>query len=909
MQEINRSESDLVVFISSRQTPDMEKPRQEVQSAVESFPNCRVWAFENMPASSENARDRYVQSVAGSDFVIWLVGEETTQPILDEIHTCISTEGRLLAFILPNKACDAQTQSLIQAAEEYATWHEVDDLDDLYEIVKAALSDEINRRIHNPVPRGREQKLRELRRESIARCRRYFATLGVSDSIAEGMAASQEIGYLPPIPEAGVVKIVGVQGVGKTLAAERVLQDAIDKAIGDSSQPFPVFVRARDLNSRPLSEFLESAIRDYAVPSIQGALVVIDGLDEVGITSANGILDDAAVYTTANPKAVVVVTTRQMPGLKQDVGSDAIVPRLDDSDALALISRVAGRSVGQGHLSWLDEPLREIATLPLFAIMIGSEFAKNSNFVYPTQTHLVAQVARQALQGMDDRTEDIEELLQRLAIKVINNKGGIAKTEVDRRAAVRDKLLNTRLIVEENNKIDFTLSIFREWFGARAIVERELSVDQLKPDLEQWVIPITIAMRSEDEDLGISLMSSLASTDPGTASKVLDELKGNRFISVGEIPPIDKTSQELGLAIRKSMEDWGVGLGSKLMRKIGPVDENGDLYPLGISVDSHRVNISWYRGTKNLEPIVEAPDFDRYSSDRNIDPGWRSVFWTTVNPTEYWPWVLTKDRLVDSLKKEIESMRLSLISIDAVRELSYDFARKFRRRKYKRHEEIPIREILAFIQENLHGTVYLSAGSYPYGNEELQAIASNFARMQTYGETFISDPWPGPDKTLPAGKTTWRRFEDYTDGRLLERVIAVYEAALRIYTDMTATYFKNLGTGSRRRTILQAKLEGRLTIPSSYDSYRDSPVLTYWPRSVDENDQSRIDFQLAYEEDDARNRIRRMREVASAENLERFGTSFTHSTMLPLGQNMERPATELVYEWLNDDLQDVGWAR
>ena len=914
VQEIRRSESDLVVFISSRQTPDMERPRQEAQSAVESFPNCRVWAFENMPASSENTRDRYVHGVAVSDFVIWLVGEETTQPILDEIHTCMNTEGRLLAFILPNKACDAQTLSLMKDASKYATWRNVEKVDDLYEIIKASLSDEINRLIHNPVPRGREQKLRELRRESIARCKRYFTTLGVSDSIAEEMAASQEIGYLPPIPEAGVVKIVGIQGVGKTLAAERVLQNAIDYAIGDSSQPFPVFVRARNLDNRPLSEFLDSATRDYAVPSIQGALVVIDGLDEVGITSANGILDDAAVYTTANPKAVLVVTTRQMPGLKKDVGSDAIVPQLDDSDALALISKVAGRSVGQRHLFWLDEPLREVATLPLFAIMIGSEFAKNSNFAYPTQTHLVAQVARRALQGMDDRTEDMEDLLQRLAIKVIHNKGGIAKTEVDRRAAVRDKLLNTRLIAEENNKIDFTLSVFREWFGARAIVERELSFDQLKPELEQWVIPITIAMRSEDEDLGISLMSSLASTDPGTASKVLDELDDNRFVAGTENPPIDKTSQELGLAIRKAMEDWGVGLGSELMREIGPVNENGALYPLGISVDSHWVTISWYRGTKDLEPIVEAPDFDRRGTDQNIDPGWRSLFGTTVNPIKYWPWVLTKDRLVDSLKEEIESMRLSIISIDAVRELSYDFARKIVGPKYKRHEEISVKEVLAFIQENLHDTVYLSAVSSPYGNEELQVIASYFAKMLTDGEIFIKDPWPGPDKTLPAGKTSRRQFGEYSDERLLERVIAIYEAALGIYTDMTATYFKNLGTGSMMRNILPAKLEGRLIIPLSYDSYRDSPVLTWWPRYTENNEQSRIDFQLEYKDGDTHDRIERMIEIASAENIERFGMSFSHHGMLPSlehnkrGLDFERPATELAYEWLNDDLRDVGWA-
>ena len=178
VQDIRRSESDLVVFISSRQTPELERPRQEAQRAVESFPNCRVWAFENMPASSENARDRYVHSVAESDFVIWLVGEGTTQPIFDEIHTCINTDGRLLAFILPNRAYDAQTQSLIQAAEKYATWHEVEDLDNLYETIRASLSDELIRLIRNPVPRGREQKLRELRKESTARCKRYFTTLG-----------------------------------------------------------------------------------------------------------------------------------------------------------------------------------------------------------------------------------------------------------------------------------------------------------------------------------------------------------------------------------------------------------------------------------------------------------------------------------------------------------------------------------------------------------------------------------------------------------------------------------------------------------------------------------------------------------------------------------------------------------
>lgn len=912
MLNISRSEPDLKVFISSRQTPEMTRPRQDAKRAVDSFPNCRAWLFEDMPASSERPNDRYVRNADEADYVVWLVGEETTQPVVDEIHACMNAEGRLLAFVLPNKSSDVQTKNLMKEASEYATWHEVEDIDDLYENVKASLSDEINRLIRNPVPRGREHRLRELQRESIARCEQYFITLGVPDAVAEEMASCREVGYSPSLPDGGVVKIIGAQGVGKTLAAERILQRTIENGIADSSAPFPVFLRARD-KYRPLSESVEVSTGSHAVPFIQGAIVIIDGLDEVGITSANRILEDAHIYVRTNPKAVVVVTTRPMLGLTE-VEHNLTVPKLSDSDALALISKVAGRSVGQRHLFWLEEPLREVAALPLFAIMLGSEFAKNSNFAYPTQTHLVAQVARRALQGMDNRTEGMEHLLQRLAIKVIHNKGGISKTEVDRRAAVRSKLLNTRLIAEENNKIDFTLSVFREWFGARAIVERELSFDQLKPELEQWVIPITIAMRSEDEDLGISLMSSLASTDPGIASKVLEELDNNRFASGTNNPPIDRTSQEFGLAIRKAMEDWRVGLGSELMRGIGSVNENGALYPLGISVDSRWVTTSWYRGTKNLEPIVEAPDFDRYGSDRNIDPGWGPLFRTTVNPTKYWPWVITKDRLVDSLNEEIESMHLSIISIDAVRELSYDFARKIVGPKYKRNEEIPVEEVLAFIHENRHDTAYLSAVSSHYGSEELQVIASNFTKMLADGELFIKDPWPGPDKSLPAGKTSPRWFGEYSDEGLLERVIAIFEAALRIYRDMTATYFKNLGTGSMMRNILPAKLEGRLIIPSSYDSYRDSPVLTWWPRYAENNEQSRIDFQLEYEDGYTHDRIRRMREVASAENIDRFGMSFSHHGMLPSlernkrGLDYERPATELAYEWLNDDLRDIEWA-
>ena len=120
-----------------------------------------MWAFENMPASSEPPREYYLRAVANADFVIWLVGQKTPQAVVDEINTCISVEGRLLAFMLPVETRDEQTRQLVKTVKEsaYATWRNVDDLADLRDEIQAALSGEVNRLVRNPEPPGRKHRL------------------------------------------------------------------------------------------------------------------------------------------------------------------------------------------------------------------------------------------------------------------------------------------------------------------------------------------------------------------------------------------------------------------------------------------------------------------------------------------------------------------------------------------------------------------------------------------------------------------------------------------------------------------------------------------------------------------------------------------------------------------------------
>ena len=208
----NRSETDFLVFISSRQSTEMEQARRDAEGAIDGFPNCRVWAFENMPASSESAREYYLRNSARAEFVIWLVGRETTQPVVDEIHACMAGQGRLLAFMLPGETRDELTLRLVEEVSEYAKWCKVDDHDELEEDIRAALSDEINRLVRNPVMPRRELTLKGLHRESVARCKQSLTSLGVLDDIADEITQATSVGFEIILPAGGVVMVVGDHG-------------------------------------------------------------------------------------------------------------------------------------------------------------------------------------------------------------------------------------------------------------------------------------------------------------------------------------------------------------------------------------------------------------------------------------------------------------------------------------------------------------------------------------------------------------------------------------------------------------------------------------------------------------------------------------------------------------------------
>ena len=327
-EELHRSENDLLVFISSRMNEEMERPREIAVAAVNDVDFGRPWAFEFSPASSESTDESYLRKVREADFVVWLVGRETTQPVIREINEAMTYGRRLLVFKLPAEERDCDTLNLVEQVGMYARWKDVSSLDELSEHIQASMADEIVRGLRSPSSPTRDGKLRQDLRLSISRCKDAWLSLGVDENIALEMVEDCELGDVLEIPPAGVHAVVDNQGSGKTLAVERLLQRVIKNALADASQPFPLFINARDLNES-VQAYIEGSLQGNADPFDPRVLLIIDGIDELGANRATDIYRQVRVYVDANARATVVSTARPLPGL-QVVGEAIRLERLDE---------------------------------------------------------------------------------------------------------------------------------------------------------------------------------------------------------------------------------------------------------------------------------------------------------------------------------------------------------------------------------------------------------------------------------------------------------------------------------------------------------------------------------------------------------------------------------------------------
>ena len=593
-ESLLRGEPDLSVFISSVMNDELDRARELTVRVVESLDYGRSWAFEFTPASSETTEDGYLRKVKDADFVIWLVGSITTEPVAKEVNECIAAEGRLLVFKLPSEPRDCATTELLNQVGSFVKWQEVEEVAQLAQHISLAIADEVVRALRDPTPPFRSKRLRELRQLSVSSCKTAWMAIGVSEDLANDLASDSSVGNVLDFPGTGINMVDGDQGAGKSLAVHRLYQLAIDKAIAESSEPYPLFLNARDLQGS-LSAQIGRECRGFADPFVQGVFLVVDGIDEMGVREANLLLDDIKAFCAVNPRTTAVVTSRLVAGLNLTEERNT-VPALSEEESVALINKIAGQDLDPNDLRAWPDSMREVAKYPLFAVMIGVKMRDDSDYAFSSRNKLVEELARDALEDAEGYSGELDRLLHKLATISISTGSRVRLVALDRVRANQRLVTESRIVTESAGTVDFALPVFREWYAARAILEGSTEVEEIQLASDRWLIPLSIVLNSGDEQIIQSLMLHLSSSDPGLASLLLGmhdrELPGSRH-EVQDLVPSLKTEFEAGVKIKETIEAWKLGLGD-LYYYIAPVKTDGGIKALGVDIGGLFVTTHWY---------------------------------------------------------------------------------------------------------------------------------------------------------------------------------------------------------------------------------------------------------------------------------------------------------------------------
>ena len=447
-------------------------------------------------------------------------------------------------------------------------------------------------------------------------------------------------------------------------------------------------------------------------------------------------------------------------------------------------------------------------------------------------------------------------------------------------------------------------------------MERSVRLDEIDLNSDRWVVPLAIAINSENPFIGPEIMERISSTDPGIAGLVLEEVKHNWSLEepMDSLPP--GTAIEIGTSIRNAMENWKEGLGP-LMPALGILDKSGNIPTLGIDVRPGWVTTSWHRGDETLASVVQLPeDLDDHSARHFWN--WPAQISRGIEPTKVWPWSITHEDLSESLSRELSSLRFALDSTVGFHEFAYEFSSYLRRYHFDAKDLKDPAEVINYIESYLSrfgsdprrsitfGT--FGDSDYTFTDEKLELFRERVLELNRSGRDISIDPWPAPDKEGPQGKSGGMWFEFYTEEKLLQRTNAMFNGALQIYNEIMERLLPAFKKRNQMRYSLPFRMRGELRLlEASNPEERTEANLTYWHEWASDSDISGIFIELGPKDRAIRETTQKRIQAARDEFFERGMPFYSGSRILPGYE--PRPATRLAHSWLTDDLQDLHWSN
>lgn len=751
-----------------------------------------------------------------------------------------------------------------------------------------------------------------LNRESRARCAVLWKVVRVNDKEADELANDQSLGIPPPdlqLDRGRLILLIGEMGAGKSLMAERLFQRAIQQLREDINAPIPIYIEAWQLQpKKPLCQVVQEAASSIGNPQTQGAVVIIERIDEFERSLASRLLREARIIVKVWQKTTIIITSRPIPGFAEAEES-VIVPALSKEQAYTLINRLAGKTVTCMAQNWAESVLNAIHR-PLFAVLVGIYLRDQNGRLPRSKEHLLSSLVERSLRLVHLEEKRIVQLLQQLAIFSVD--GGGAPVPVNKVASwfERQELLKSGLVIEHSEHLRFSLPILTQWFAKESLATGKPDPNELASEierLERWRYPLILATATLDSDKVSRFIVAIAERYPAIAAEIVNEALVDRNITNETSLP---RSLELGRQVRTAMQAWINGIAS-IAQLIAGVREDGTLPPIGVRISKKRldidlpidfdiieskVEIARYIGN-NVLPDVFKLDLDLTNPEDLLKNGFDWYRSPALQQQSCWPWKWTQQTLVESLSALLQKFRLPIQRGILVREGAWLAALLITKRYSNgslHYSPIPLAEIEQCLDkfDRVFREEILGIG---VDQHLFDLLVMEIDRLHIEEKKELSSPWLSIKQLSPE--------------QILVQARDIYTQAIETYQKIVTQWFPNFSDSLQTMALLPAQIAGVVIPPSLNRS--QAGVSWYW-NPLPPGSLSKVDFVLGDRpisgEENCFSLAFKQLYYQRPQVLERSGKRMTLHAIDPTIFCL-RPVTELVYNWLWNDLKRIFWVK
>jgi hypothetical protein len=876
--------------------PEMRVFRDAALDAVRDLgPMVELWRFEDRGPAVLSPNEFYLRAVESSDLLLVVIGDDMSQPTMEEVRHAIDCKKDVLALILGGRHYTADVCRLVDAlrgsgvttAEVAADGYAVRG-----RVVNALASYIINRFRLSPSSLSRSTWLEELERAAKSRLQRGWQVIGLPDHVSRTFAADTALGVTlelrATVAVPGVVIVNGPLGAGKSTAMNRLLLDAVWAAQSDALAPLPVWLTGREVRSG-LRGAIDRFLGGHGAIGFVGARVFVDELDAEDPVTIAALVREAETVAESLPSTAVIFGMRRVPTMHSARVYE--VPELGRDQIDLLVRRISDEAASV-RLALDDYPrsIQVAIRRPLFLILTALETERSWHTRRPepaSEAQLLEALIVAALgPSLPNVSEDVR--LQELA--EILTDGGLESIAVHelRNPVSRAVLLGSTLVVGEQGEIGFALPVIREWLAAQRLMSMTADqvIDKVKPlrNADRWYYPLKLFVAMSPATVSFEVTCGLASSNPALAMIIAREAWGD--------PEYHPNFATIGHKMRVAMRALRAAFPLLVPRRA-----DGDVASVLCAAPSrlratNRFRYGWFR---EAEPVgADVVTEVRPGEQNTILRRTGVITETDVVQDALFPFRASAASVLDAIETRLSKRTFEVDDDALTRESRWlDFLALSGKGVWCNDDQpISLEEIARSVEDLPPENVMLIGNPNRLINVD---VVRKYVDDQLR-RGIQSEPFPTVPADLPRPES-YLNWEVFTDEALTRRVIAVYSDAMRIYAKIVDLWLPALAPILTRRILLPAKILLRLHraedgSPLAEDAFIPLPLGS---KSTVEAAWGSLDERSTFHEMHAA--IERYRDATNP----RINEHITDGVVEIFGPC---PVHDVVYGWLSIDLKE-----